>query len=172
MKKSKALFLDRDGVINEDVKYPHLPEHIRFCEGIFALCEAAIAKGYLIIVVTNQAGVAKGYFSENDVILLHKWMSEQFKRKNIEITAFYYCPFHEKGTVEPYAIASEYRKPNPGMFLQAAKEYNIDITKSLMIGDKESDRIKLTGLRSIILKSGYTPEMFDIDSLQNVLPLL
>lgn len=170
--KNRALFLDRDGIINEDVRYPHLPEHITFCKGIFDLCKKAIEKKYLLIVVTNQAGVAKGYFTEDDVKRLHEWMKQKFFEKGIEITAFYYCPYHEKGTVAGYSIASNDRKPRPGMFLKAAKEYAIDFTQSLMVGDKTSDRIEIPELHSVIVKSGYTTTGYDVASLEEVLPFL
>jgi len=172
MEKNRALFLDRDGIINNDVRYPYLPEHITFCDGIFDLCRYALVKNYMLIVVTNQAGVAKGYFTEDDVKRLHEWMKEEFLLRDITLTAFYYCPFHASGTVEKYTIASNDRKPKPGMLLRAAQEYNIDFKQSLMIGDKESDRIELPELRSIIVKSNYTEKNYDVETLQDVLPLL
>ena len=163
--KNKALFLDRDGVINQDVAYPHKPEQIVFVDGIFDLCRKALAKGYIIIVVTNQAGVAKGYFSEDDVKNLHTWMNEQFLKESITITAFYYCPYHKNGTVESYKKDSDCRKPGPGMFVRAAQDWDIDIASSLMIGDKNSDRIELPQLKSIIIKSSYMPVGYDVETL-------
>lgn len=169
---NKALFLDRDGVINVDVRYPYLPEHIRFCDGIFDVCTIAQQRGYMLIVVTNQAGVAKGYYTENDVNKLHEWMWEKFSEKSITITAFYYCPYHEKGTVNPYNVSSECRKPNPGMILQAVREHNIDLSKSIIVGDKQSDRINLPGLRSIIIKSQYATDNYNVKTLYEVITLL
>jgi len=153
---NKALFLDRDGVVNEDYHYAYKPEHIAFREGIFELCRHAIDKGYIIIIVTNQAGVAKGKFTEEDVQALHRWIKEEFRRRGIDIAAFYYCPHHPEGSVERYRRVCECRKPKPGMILEAKRKFDIDITRSLMIGDKPSDRIALEGLRSVILKSEYT----------------
>ncbi len=164
----KALFLDRDGVINIDCAYPHKPEQIIFSDGIFNLCKKALSKGYLLVVVTNQAGVAKGYFTEDDVKRLHDWMQQQFCNQGIKIDAFYYCPFHPNATVEMYKKDSSCRKPGPGMILQAAKDFNIDINESLMVGDKESDRISLPGLKSIIIKSQYSKEDYDVVSLAEV----
>lgn len=163
--QKKALFLDRDGVINLDVAYPHKPEQIVFVDGIFDLCRKALAKGYIIIVVTNQAGVAKGYFSEEDVKKLHTWMNEQFLKESITITAFYYCPYHKNGTVALYKKDSDCRKPRPGMFVRAAQDWDIDIASSLMIGDKNSDRIELPQLKSIIIKSSYMPVGYDVETL-------
>jgi len=162
---NKALFLDRDGIINEDRHYPHLPEEIVFIPAVFSLCKSALQSGYIIIVVTNQAGVAKGYFPEQDVVTLHEWMKQQFAKENITVTAFYYCPFHKNGTVAAYTKDSEFRKPNPGMFLLAAQEHNVDLSQSIMIGDKNSDRIKNIPLTSYIIKSQYANDGYDFESL-------
>ncbi|MBN1981425.1 MAG: HAD family hydrolase [Chitinivibrionales bacterium] len=170
--KKKAVFLDRDGVINEDSGYPYLPEHIVFKPGIFEFCRAVEAKGYILIVVTNQAGIAYGYFGEKEVDELHEWMVQQFKDQEITIHKFYYCPFHEKAVIERFRRKSEDRKPNPGMVLKASREFNIDIGQSIMIGDKESDRIRLKELRTYILKSKYVSEKYDIEGLDQVLPIL
>lgn len=172
MQKNKALFLDRDGIINEDVRYVHKPGQIRFCNGVFDLCKAAVEKGYLLVVVTNQAGVAKGHFSEGDVRVLHQWMTEQFAAKGITLTAIYYCPYHENGTIPEYRKDSDCRKPKPGMFIKAAADHNIDLSASLMVGDKTSDRILLPELKCIIVKSVYTTAGYDVTSIMDVIPLL
>jgi D-glycero-D-manno-heptose 1,7-bisphosphate phosphatase len=164
-KKRKALFIDRDGIINEDTAYPYKPEQIRFCEAIFPLCKKAAEKGYLLIVITNQAGVAKGKFSEQDVKALHEWMAAEFTKRGIEISRFYYCPHHPDASVPRYRVACNCRKPKPGMIEQAVKDFNIELRHSLVIGDKHSDRIELSGLRSIIVKSKYTGDDFDIAEL-------
>lgn len=168
----KALFLDRDGIINEDVRYAHRPDQIRFCAGIFDVCKAALAKGYVLVVVTNQAGVAKGHFTEVHVQALHRWMSEQFAQRGIHITGFYYCPYHANGSVPEYRKESDCRKPKPGMFLQAAVDHGIDLSASVMVGDKTSDRIELPGLRCIIVKSNYTTEGYDVESLTDAVSIL
>ena len=168
----KALFLDRDGIINEDVRYAHRPDQIRFCSGIFDVCTAALAKGYILVVVTNQAGVAKGRFTEAHVRVLHQWMKEQFALRGIHITGFYYCPYHVNGSVPEYRMDSDCRKPKPGMLLQAAIDHGIDLSASVMVGDKISDRIELPGLKCIIVKSDYTVTGYDVDSLAGVIPLL
>jgi D-glycero-D-manno-heptose 1,7-bisphosphate phosphatase len=164
----KALFLDRDGVINEDSAYPFKPEHIVFKKEIFDLCRKALEKDYCIVVVTNQAGVAKGYFTEDDVKKLHEWMNDRFLEQGVTIAGFYYCPFHKKATVEKYRVDSDCRKPKPGMLLQAARDLNIDFSKSLMVGDKASDRIELPELRCFIIKSQYIPEGWDVASLEDI----
>jgi D-glycero-D-manno-heptose 1,7-bisphosphate phosphatase len=167
-KKNKAFFLDRDGVINEDIAYPHKPEQIVFKDGIFDLCGKAREKGYIVVVVTNQAGVAKGYFQEEDVVRLHEWMAGRFAERGVEIAAFYYCPFHKKATVEKYRADSDCRKPRPGMILQAVRDFEIDLSRSLMVGDKESDRIELPELRSLVIKSNYVPENWDVEALADI----
>jgi D-glycero-D-manno-heptose 1,7-bisphosphate phosphatase len=161
----KSLFIDRDGVINEDTGYPYKPEHIRFNEAIFPLCKLAVQKGYLLIVITNQAGVAKGKFAEEDVKALHEWMAGEFAQRGVTITGFYYCPHHPDAAVPAYRVACSCRKPKPGMIERAAKELNIDIKKSLVVGDKPSDRITLPGLRSVIVKSRYTGNDYDVENL-------
>ena len=135
----RAVFLDRDGVINRDMGYVYKPKDFEFIDGIFELAAAAQAAGYELIVVTNQAGVARGYYSESDVQRAHKWLREQFANQGITIARVYYCPFHPEGTVDQYRSDSLHRKPNPGMILQAAKECGIDLSRSILIGDKESD---------------------------------
>jgi D-glycero-D-manno-heptose 1,7-bisphosphate phosphatase len=168
----KALFLDRDGIINVDTKYLHKAEDVIFNDGIFELCSAALQKGYILIVVTNQAGIARGYFTEDDVITLHEWMKQKFAEKGITITAFYYSPYHPKGTIEKYKQDSDCRKPKPGLFIQAVKEHNIDINQSLMVGDKESDRIELPHLKSVVIKSHYCEENYDFETILDVVKIL
>jgi D-glycero-D-manno-heptose 1,7-bisphosphate phosphatase len=168
----KALFLDRDGIINEDRVYPRSPEEIVFYPSVFDLCRTAIDKGYIIVVVTNQAGVAKGYFTEQDVHSLHDWMKEKFAEKGIPIAAFYFCPYHEKGTVEAYRRSSDCRKPKPGMFLDAARDLGIDLSSSIMVGDKPSDRIELRELKCYVVKSKYAVTDYDMETLDNIKDIL
>ncbi len=168
----RALFLDRDGVINEDTGYPHRPEHIVFMPGIFAFCRAAQGKGYVPVVITNQAGVARGKYTEDAVRELHRWMGERFGDHGVTVAGFYYCPYHRDGIVEEYRRDSPDRKPGPGMFLRAARELDLDLAASVMIGDKPSDRISLPELRCIIIKSTYTGDDYDARSFDDVLELL
>lgn len=134
-----ALFLDRDGVINVDLSYVYLQKDFHFIEGIFELVSAANQAGYLVIVVTNQAGIGRGYYSEADFQALTDWMCDVFVQRGAAVDAVYYCPFHPEHGVGEYKQESEYRKPNPGMLLQAAKEHDIDLERSIMVGDKISD---------------------------------
>ena len=139
MPECRALFLDRDGVINHDAGYTSNIDNFKFIDGIFDLCRAAKQLGYLIIVVTNQAGIGRGYYSEAEFLKLTEWMCERFKAENAPITEVFYCPYHPEHGVGEYKKESFGRKPNPGMILRAAEKYKIDLAQSIMIGDKDSD---------------------------------
>jgi D-glycero-D-manno-heptose 1,7-bisphosphate phosphatase len=139
MAKAKALFLDRDGVINIEREYVYRREDFTFQDGIFELCRAAQSLGYLLLVVTNQAGIARGYYAESEFLDLTDWMIAEFKERGVVITKVYYCPHHPVRGLEPYRIDSPDRKPKPGMFLRAQADYNVDLEASALIGDKLSD---------------------------------
>lgn len=137
--KRPALFLDRDGVINIDRGYVHKPEEVEFFDGIFELCLTAQSFGYLIIIITNQAGIARGLYSEQDFLCLTEWMNDVFKNNGIVIDRLYYCPFHPEHGISQYKVDSINRKPGPGMILQAERDFDLDLGKSVLVGDKESD---------------------------------
>lgn len=130
----KALFLDRDGVVNVEKNYLHKIEDFELLEGIVEICQSYQAQGYLIIIVTNQSGISRGYYSDEDFHNLSDWMKGYFLSLGITITHIYYCPHHES-----INGPCECRKPEPGMFLEAQKEYAIDMKNSVMIGDNERD---------------------------------
>ena len=130
----KALFLDRDGVINVEKDYLYRVEDFEFIEGIFDLITHYQILDYKIFVVTNQSGIARGYYSENDFNNLTQWMRLQFSEYNIKIEEVYFCPHHPDISGECLC-----RKPKPGMILEATKAYDIDLEHSIMIGDKERD---------------------------------
>lgn len=135
----KALFLDRDGIINEDGHYVHKIEDFHFAEGIFDFCRAAKKKGYLLIVFTNQSGIARGYYTEDDFLILTQWMCGEFIRQGVPIDQVYYCPYHPEKGIGKYKKESFERKPNPGMILRARDAYNISLKDSVVLGDKDSD---------------------------------
>ena len=139
MIRRPALFLDRDGVINVDRAYVHKREDFEFIDGIFDLCRQARAFGYLIIVVTNQAGVGRGYYTEEDFAALTHWMCDIFSKEKASIDKVYFCPTHPESAIEQYRTESDFRKPAPGMILLAAKEFNISLPDSVLVGDKLSD---------------------------------
>jgi len=130
----KALFLDRDGVINIEKDYLYKIEDFEFIDGIFELCRYYQKLGFIIVVVTNQSGIARGYYSEDDFDKLTSWMLSEFSAHGIDIKKVYYCPHHPD-----ISGACSCRKPNPGMFLSASKDLNIDLKNSILVGDKERD---------------------------------
>lgn len=134
-----ALFLDRDGVINVEKNYVHRIEDFEFVDGIFELCKIAQDMGYAIVVVTNQAGIGRGYYTEADFRDLTDWMKEQFRRRNICIAGVYHCPYHPTGGVGDYRRESYDRKPNPGMLFRAQQDLGLDLKNSVLVGDKISD---------------------------------
>jgi len=130
----KALFLDRDGVINVEKEYLYKQEDFAFIDGIFELCRHYQEQGYLIFVVTNQSGIARAYYSEEDFAKLTQWMLDEFTKQGIVISKVYHCPHHPKLSGE-----CSCRKPKPGMLLDAAREFDVDLANSIIIGDKERD---------------------------------
>jgi len=167
-KKSKAVFLDRDGVINEDSGYVIHREQVVFSRGIFSFSRLAQRKGYKLIVVTNQSGVARGYFSLQEVEALNRWIAEQFERNEIKIAEFYVCPYHEKASRPEFQRQSLLRKPNPGMILLAAEKWNLELPRCFMVGDKHSDRILWPYMPSYIIRSQYTDHDFDFESIEDL----
>lgn len=136
-----ALFLDRDGVINVDHGYVYRPDDFDFIDGIFELVAAANSVGYLVVVVTNQAGIGRGYYSESDFHELMGWVRQRFSMRGAYIDAVYFCPFHPEYGVGEYRRESDCRKPAPGMLLQAERDLGIDLGGSIFIGDKCSDML-------------------------------
>jgi D,D-heptose 1,7-bisphosphate phosphatase len=134
-----AVFLDRDGVLNHDDNYVHRPEQVRWVEGAIDAVRWLNDAGYYVFVVTNQAGVARGLYGEEDVRLLHGWMQDELRRAGAHVDGFEYCPYHPQGTVDAYRRASEFRKPGPGMILKLKKDWGIDEAGSLLIGDRDTD---------------------------------
>lgn len=134
-----ALFLDRDGVINVDHAYVCKKESFEFVDGIFELCRRAKQFGFRICVVTNQAGIGRGYYTEEDFLTLTDWMCDVFTKEGADIDKVYFCPTHPEHGIGEYKVDSIYRKPGPGMLLQAAQELDIDFAKSILVGDKETD---------------------------------
>jgi D-glycero-D-manno-heptose 1,7-bisphosphate phosphatase len=155
---SPALFLDRDGVINQEINYLHRIEDFEFIPGIFSACRFFQARGYRLIVVTNQAGIGRGYYSEADFHTLNSWMLAQFQRQGIHITHTYFSPYHPTEGIGSYRCDHADRKPNPGMLHRAQQDWQIDLSQSILVGDKESDI--QAGLRAglsqtILVRSGH-----------------
>lgn len=136
---NRALFLDRDGIINIEKNYVHEISDFEFVEGIFETLRYFQDRGYLIIIITNQAGIGRGYYTEEDFNVLNEWMIKQFEDNSILLTKVYYCPYHPEHGIGYYKQDSFYRKPNPGMILEAQKEFNIDLSSSIVVGDNDTD---------------------------------
>ena len=135
----KALFLDRDGVINRDAGYVSKAEEIEFTEGIFDFARIAVSLGYKIVVVTNQSGIGRGYSTEAEFHELMEWMQQKFSSEGCSIDGIYFSPFHPTDGVGRYKSDSDMRKPKPGMFLQAIRDFSLDVSKCVLVGDRLSD---------------------------------
>lgn len=135
----KALLLDRDGVINVDHGYVHTADATQWLPGIFEMCRAAQDAGYQCIVVTNQAGIARGYYSEDEFREYSLWMHSEFERRGVHLRATYYCPHHPTAGIGDRMRECECRKPQPGMLLAAQRDWGFDLGSSIMVGNQRSD---------------------------------
>lgn len=135
----QAVFLDRDGVVNHNYGYVHTRENFEFIEGIFELARHAHSQKYKLIVVTNQAGIGRGYYTEMEFHQLNDWMCQQFSEAGGPIEQVYFSPYHPTAGLGQYLRDDISRKPQPGMILQAEKGLAIDLSRSVLIGDKASD---------------------------------
>ena len=134
-----AVFLDRDGVINVDTGYVYEVDDFQFIDGVIDALLKLKQKGYLLVVVTNQSGIARGYFTEDQFMNLTEWMDWSLADRDVELDGTYYCPHHPQGTVEEYRQVCDCRKPHPGMFISARDFLHIDMAASYMVGDKIED---------------------------------
>ena len=151
-----ALFLDRDGVLNEDDGYVHRIEQVRWVEGAVQAVRLANDLGLFVFVVTNQSGVARGYYEERHVRDLHQEMQSQLRAAGAHIDDFRFCPHHLKGVQPRYAVACNWRKPGPGMILDLERHWPVDIAASLLIGDQDTDlaAAAAAGVRAVRFRGG------------------
>ncbi len=162
---NKAVFLDRDDTITDDPGYLADPGGIVLLDGVDEAIKAFRGAGYLVIVITNQAGIAKGHLTEETLAEVHAELKKQLAERGAPIDAIYYCPFHPDGVVPEYAIACDTRKPMPGMLIQAAGDLDIDLKQSWMIGDRNSDigAGRNAGCRTIrVANSKFAPKPDDL----------
>ena len=149
-----ALFLDRDGIVNVDHGYVHRREQFEFVPGIFELARHAAEVGWPVVVVTNQAGVGRGLFDEAAFQDLTRWMCERFAAEQAPIARVYHCPYHPEFGLGAYRLDHPWRKPRPGMILQAAADLGLDLPASALVGDKPSDIVAAAaagvGLRILV----------------------
>jgi D,D-heptose 1,7-bisphosphate phosphatase len=136
---NKAVFLDRDGTLIEDRHYQFRTNNLQLLEGVTDGLRALKNAGYRLVVITNQSGVARGYYDEAQVQAVHNALQQMLAEQGVQVDAFYYCPHHVEGQVEAYAVDCDCRKPKPGMLLQAANDQGLDLAQSWMIGDIDDD---------------------------------
>ena len=139
LSRRPALLLDRDGVINHDHGYVATRERFEFTPGIFALTRRAVDRGYAVVVITNQAGIARGYYPEAQFLDLSRWMSGEFARNGVDLAGIFHCPYYRGGAVAAYDRDSFWRKPAPGMILEAARRLGLDLPRSVFLGDQPTD---------------------------------
>ncbi len=160
---NKVVFLDRDGTINVEVDYLHKKEDFKFEENADKAIKIINDLGYKVIVVTNQSGIARGYYTENDLKTLHVYLDEELNKIGAKVDAYYYCPHHPNAKLDEYKIDCECRKPEIGMFMEAAKDFSIDFSKSIIVGDKISDLeagVRL-GMKTVLVETGHGTEEKD-----------
>lgn len=135
----RALFFDRDGIINVDKDYVYRREDFVWCDGIFALGEAALRLGYSLFVVTNQSGIGRGLYTEEDFITLTDWMCGEMALRGAPVQRVYHCPYHPEASIARYRAVHPWRKPAPGMILRARDDFGLDLGSSILVGDRISD---------------------------------
>lgn len=171
-KSRKAVFLDRDGVINVDTGYGHRPEDFAFVPGVVEFLRRLQADDWQLVILTNQAGVAKGKFPMQVAEDYHRYITDQLAAEGITILASELCPYHADGSVAAYRAASIFRKPQPGMALKLASAHSLALDQSIMIGDKDSDRLRLPGLTPYIIKGRYPLKLPHYHSFADILAAL
>lgn len=154
---NRAVFLDRDGTINEEMGYINHLSRFRIFDYTFNAIKIFNNLGFKVIIITNQSGIARGYFDENLLSRVHKELLNQAKVNHAHIDKIYFCPHHKNGIVKKYKIECECRKPKPGMLLRAQQELKISLENSYLIGDRYKDMqfANNNGIKSILVKTGY-----------------
>ncbi len=137
--KNKAVFFDRDGTLNVDIAYLHRPEDFIWIEGAKEAIKYVNDQGYLAILVTNQSGVARGYYPEADIKAVYDWMNKELAKIGAHLDALFYCPHHPQGKIPAYTKKCNCRKPDTGMVDEACERFHIDRSKSYLVGDSERD---------------------------------
>jgi D-glycero-D-manno-heptose 1,7-bisphosphate phosphatase len=159
--KRPAIFFDRDGVLNEDDGYVYEIAKLKWIDGAREAVRAANDAGYLVFVVTNQSGVARGFFDEHHVQALHEWMAADLAKIGARVDAFEYCPYHPDAVIERYREASPRRKPAPGMITDLLARFPVDLNRSILIGDKPTDleAAQAAGVRGILFSGGNLAQL-------------
>ena len=172
MKKNTAVFLDRDGTINEEVGYLDSLDKFKVIPSAYEAIRLINESGMRVVVISNQAGVARGFFTEDFVKITHEHLESVLRKKGAYIDNFYYCPHHPTEGIEPYRQVCNCRKPASGMLLQAAQDFNIDLTRSYLVGDRFNDieAGKKIGVRGILVKTGFGQSLLQDDGPDEATP--
>lgn len=165
-----AVFLDRDGTLIEEVNYLARPEQVRLIPGAADAVRALNDAGVLVVVVTNQAGVARGYFPESRVAEVHARLSALLAEHGAHVDAYYHCPHHPTAGVGRYRVDCDCRKPKPGLLLTAARHLDIDLARSWMIGDKPCDAGagRAAGCRTLLVRTGHGHELPEVGTVADI----
>jgi D,D-heptose 1,7-bisphosphate phosphatase len=165
---NRAVFMDRDHTLIEDPGYVNDPALVKLLPGVDLALKWLAQAGYLVIAVTNQSGVARGLITEAQLEQVHQELRRQLQEKGARLDAIYYCPYHPEGTVERYAIESDLRKPEPGMLLKAAAQWDLDLGSCWMVGDaaRDIEAGQRAGCRTIRLRSGHEDHEQEIQAAQ------
>lgn len=152
----RAVFLDRDGTLVHARHYPTRPEELIICNGVVAPLRTLQRQGFMLVLVTNQSGVARGYLTEADLLRMHRDLVQRLRRDGIHLDAVYYCPHHPDGSVPEYAGTCDCRKPAPGMLRHAAAEHRIDLSRSWLVGDilDDVEAGRQAGCRTVLVDLG------------------
>ena len=161
---SRAVFLDRDGTINEEKNYLYKIEDFEFLPGTIEAMKLLQQAGYILVVITNQSGIARGYYTEHDFKILNDWMTDELSQNGITLSGVYYCPHHPNASVNEYRKICNCRKPQIGLFERAIEEHNIDISMSWAVGDKIRDCsiCSQTGCKGILIGDNEKKEVIDM----------
>jgi D-glycero-D-manno-heptose 1,7-bisphosphate phosphatase len=157
---AKAIFLDKDGTLIPDIPYNVNPDLITIVPDAIEGLKQLSAEGYLLIIISNQAGVARGYFTEDKLPAVEQRIKQLLEKQGVKLSAFYYCPHHPEGTVSRYTDDCYCRKPQPGMLLKAARDHNIDLPSSWMIGDilNDVEAGNRAGSKTVLINNGNETE--------------
>ncbi len=167
-----AAFLDRDGTLNEEVNFVRTPEELTLLPGAAASVRTLNEHGIIVCVISNQSGVARGFFTEEDLVPIHEKLERELGRSGARIDHIYYCPHHPTEGTPPYNIVCSCRKPEIGMLRQAVQEFHIDLRRSFVVGDRIVDiqAGRNAGATSILVLTGYGPRALEECREQGITP--
>lgn len=159
----KAVFLDRDGTINVEKNYIYKIEDFEFLPRVIDALKILQDAGFCLVIVTNQSGIARGFYGEEDLMQLHNWMTETLLKHGIAISSIYYCPHHPEATIGKYRKNCKCRKPEIGMYLKGVSDFNISLEESYVIGDKLRDCAicEMTECKGFLIENNEKPEVIE-----------